>query len=61
MPQADFEKRAFTKDYITHVGITIASLAKAYNVTPDMMTPHLEIGISLTPQWTMATPTSVKL
>ena len=60
-PQADYEKRAFTKDYITHVGITIASLAKAYNVMPDIMTPHLEIGISLTPQWIMATPTNVEL
>ena len=60
-PQADYEKRAFTKDYITHVGITVASLAKAYNVMPDILAPHLEIGVSLTPQWIMAKPTNVEL
>ena len=61
VPQADYEKRAFTRDFTTHVGITAASLAKAYNVTPDILTPHLEIGVSLTPQWTMATPANVRL
>ena len=60
-PQADYEKRAFTKDYTTYVGITVASLAKAHNVMPDILTPHLEISVSLTPQWTMATPTSVEM
>ena len=61
VPQADYEKRAFTQDYTTHVGISVASLAKAYNVTPDLLTPHLEIGVSLTPEWTMATPANVQL
>lgn len=61
VPQEDYEKRAFTQDHTTRVGVTVASLAKAYNVMPDILTSHLEVGIRLTPQWVMATPTSVEL
>ena len=60
-PVADYERRAFTQDYTTTITITAASLAKAYNVMPDILTPHLEIGVQLASQWTMATPTSVEL
>ena len=57
----DFERRAFTKDYTTSIGVSIASLAKAYNTVPDILSPQLEVGIQLTPQWTLATPTMVPL
>ena len=60
-PVADYEKRVFTQDYTTTITATAASLANAYNVMPDILKPHLEIGVQMVPQWTMATPASVEL
>ena len=60
-PSSDYEKRAFTQDYTTQIAVTAASLAKAYNVLPDILAPHLEVGVQLTPQWTLVTPTMVSL
>ena len=60
-PVADYEKRVFTQDYTTKITATAASLANAYNVMPDILKPHLEIGVQMVPQWTMATPTNVEL
>jgi len=53
--------RVFTKDYITTVTMTVTSLAKAYNVLPNLLTKNLEIGIETTPQWIGATPAKVPL
>ena len=53
--------RVFTKDYITTVNMTVTSLAKAYNVLPNLLTKNLEIGVETTPQWVAATPTTVPL
>lgn len=53
--------RVFTKDYITTVTMTVTSLAKAYNVLPNLLTKNLEIGIETTPQWIGATPATVPL
>lgn len=53
--------RVFTKDYITTVNMTVTSLAKAYNVLPNLLTKNLEIGVETTPQWVAATPTPVHL
>lgn len=53
--------RVFTKDYITTVNMTVTSLAKAYNVLPNLLTKNLEIGVVTTPQWVAATPTTVPL
>lgn len=53
--------RVFTKDYITTVNMTVTSLAKAYNVLPNLLSKNLEIGVMTTPEWIAATPTTVKL
>lgn len=54
-------KQVFTKDYITTVNMTVTSLAKAYNVLPNLLTKNLEIGVETTPQWVAATPTTIRL
>jgi hypothetical protein len=54
-------RRVFTRDYITRVNMTVSSLAKAYNVPPNLLTNNLEVGVETTPQWTAATPTSLRL
>lgn len=53
--------QVFTKDYITTVNMTVSSLAKAYNVPPNLLSPNLEIGVETTPQWEGATPTVIRL
>ena len=53
--------QVFTKDYITTVNMTVSSLARAYNVPPNLLSPNLEIGVETTPQWVAATPTSIRL
>ena len=53
--------QVFTKDYITTVNMTVTSLAKAYNVLPNLLTSNLEIGVETTPQWEAATPTIIRL
>ena len=53
--------RGFTQDYITTVNMTVTSLAKAYNVLPNLLTKNLEIGVETTPQWVAATPTPIRL
>lgn len=53
--------QVFTKDYITTVNMKVSSLAKAYNVLPNLLTSNLEIGIETTPQWVAATPTVIRL
>ena len=41
--------------------MTVSSLAKAYNVLPNLLTSNLEIGVETTPQWIAATPTAIRL
>lgn len=53
--------RVFTKDYITTVNMTVTSLAKAYNVLPNLLTSNLEIGVETTPDWIAVTPTVVRM
>ena len=53
------EGQVFTKDYITTVNMTVSSLAKAYNVLPNLLTSNLEIGVETTPEWVAATSTTV--
>ena len=57
----DLDKRVFTKNYITKIPMKVASLSKAYNVVPDLISARLEIGVQLTPTWIEATPTNVPL
>lgn len=53
--------QVFTKDYITTVNMTVSSLARAYNVPPNLLSNNLEIGVETTPQWEAATPTIIRL
>lgn len=53
--------QVFTKDYITYVNMTVSSLAKAYNVPPNLLSPNLEIGVETTSEWVGATPTVKRL
>lgn len=55
------DNRVFTQDYITTVNVTVTSLAKAYNVLPNLMSPRLEMGLELTPKWVQAETTDVIL
>ena len=54
-------RRVFTRDYITKVNMTVTSLAKAYNVPPNLLSNNLEVGVVTTPQWVAATPESLRL
>lgn len=57
----DYKKRVFTQDFTTTVKMKIESLAKAYNVLPNLLSPRLEIGVRLTTDWIQSTPTTVEL
>ena len=66
VPESNVEKpkasnRVFTQDHITTIKVTVTSLAKAYNVLPNLMSPRLEMGLELTPKWVQATTTDVIL
>lgn len=51
--------RVFTQDQKTAVTLKVSGLAKAYNVMPNLLSPRLEIGVTLTTQWEQTTPTVV--
>ena len=53
--------RVFTKDYITTVNMVVTSLAKAYNVLPNLLTSNLEIGVQTNPEWIAVTPTVIRM
>ena len=57
----DYEKRVFTQDFTTTLSMKVESLAKAYNVLPDVLAPSLEVGIQITKKWTQSTTTVVEL
>ena len=63
-PQAgdeDYKKRIFTQDHTTEVTMTINSLARAYNVMPNILSGRLEVSVEMKLKWTEATPTTVIL
>ena len=62
-PNVNIENKdqVFTKDYITTVNMTVSSLARAYNVPPNLLMSNLEIGVETTPQWEGVTPTVIRL
>lgn len=57
----DYKKRVFTQDHITTMTMTVGSLAKAYNVVPNLLSPRLEIGVQVVTDWMQAEPTEVML
>ena len=57
----DYTKRVFTQDYITTINITVESLANAYNIVPNLLSPRIEIGVQLVASWEQAPPTNLQL
>lgn len=57
----DVKDRVFTQDQKTTATLTVNGLAKAYNIMPNLLSPQLEIGVTLTTTWTGSTPTTVIL
>lgn len=57
----DYKKRVFTQDHTTEVSMTINSLARAYNVMPNILSGRLEVSVEMKLKWTEATPTTVIL
>jgi hypothetical protein len=57
----DYTKRVFTQDYITTINVTVESLANAYNIVPNLLSPRIEIGVQLVTAWEQATPTNLQL
>lgn len=53
--------RVFTQDYTTVLNLKVKSLEKSYNVVPNLLSPRLEMGIELTPDWVQATTKDVIL
>ena len=58
---ADYMKRVFTQDHTTTMTMKVESLAKAYNIVPNLLSPRLEIGVQVITDWMQATPTNVML
>lgn len=59
--ESEETQQVFTKDYITTVNMTVTSLAKAYNVLPNLLGGGLELGVELTTKWIQAETTNVLL
>ena len=57
----DYRKRVFTQDRVTTMNMKVESLAKAYNVLPNLLSPRLEIGVAVLTQWMQAETTNVLL
>ncbi len=57
----EYVDRVFTQDAITTMTMKVTSLAKAYNVAPDLLSPHLEVGVEMIIDWVGATATDVPL
>lgn len=52
-PQADkADNKVFAQAYNTKANVTITSLAHAYNCIPDLKNPKLELGLSVSLEWT---------
>ena len=58
---ADVKSRVFTQDYTTTVTVGVASLAKAYNILPDLLSARLEVGVQLVTEWDESSPSYVPL
>ncbi len=57
----DYTKRVFTQDYITTINVTVESLANAYNIVPNLLSPRLEIGVQMVTTWEQTPPTNLPL
>jgi hypothetical protein len=59
--RTEIRDRVFTQDYTTVLNLKVKSLEKSYNVVPNLLSPRLEMGIELTPDWVQATTKDVIL
>ncbi len=59
--EGKYARRVFTQDYTTKVSMKVTSLANAYSCMPDLLAPRLEIGVEVTTDWILSTPTTVIL
>ena len=55
----DVKSRVFTQDYTTEISMQVSSLAKAYNVMPNIQSGRLEVGIEINLKWAQATPQTI--
>lgn len=55
----DVDKRVFTQDHTTTLGMSIETLAHAYNVMPNVMTDRLQVSVTIKLNWTESTPSKV--
>ena len=53
--------RVFKSDETTTLTVEVKSLANAYNVMPNLLSPRLELGVEMKTLWSQATPTSVEM
>lgn len=51
----------FMPDHVTKVSVTVNSLAKAYNVIPELRDPQLEIGVKTEMKWVGSTPANLPM
>lgn len=57
----DFEKRVFTQDYTTSVGMKVETLAGAYNVMPNIQSERLEVSVKMDLKWIQSDPVTIEL
>ena len=57
----DYQKRVFTQDYTTIVGMKVETLKGAYNVMPNIQAERLEISIKMDLKWIQSGPTTIEL
>lgn len=57
----DYQKRVFTQDYTTIVGMKVETLKGAYNVMPNIQAERLEISVKMDLKWIQTEPTSIEL
>ena len=51
----------FLQDHVTKVSVSVSSLAKAYNVIPELRDPQLEIGVQTEMKWVGTTPANLPM
>ena len=56
---SDAQKRVFTQDHTTIIGMKVNSLKKAYNVMPNIQSGRLEVGIEINLKWEQSTPQTI--
>lgn len=55
----DVKNRVFTQDHTTILTMKVNSLAKAYNVMPNIQSGRLEVGVEINLKWEQATPQTI--